>query len=293
MSRKGPRRRQGCLLRDSQPLLRGANFYGYLGGSGDDAAYAVSIRGTGVVWIGGETRSSDFPFPNTGLAGPSDGFLAEVNAPVYVTGAPPATVATYRFGGNGEDSIRALAAAASAMTAGLGSTQVLRPFTTADIGFAGTTTSTDLPVRNAARPQFAGERDGFAGMWNVTAAAPRWVTYLGGSGTDEVTAVTEDWAGDLYVGGWTRSTDLPVVHALQPANAGGEDGMFAVFDSAGVMHHLTYFGGRATIASAVRLIYGSVARVAGSTTSTDLPQRARRSVAGRLRASGPISARTS
>ncbi|WP_321475086.1 hypothetical protein [uncultured Paludibaculum sp.] len=252
----------------------GYRYYGYLGGSGDDAAYAVSVRSNTSVWIGGETSSGDFPFPVAGLDGPSDGFLAEIFAPVAWTGPQVVTVATYRVGGNGADSVRAIAAVPATVTVDPYGLRLLRPFTVTDIGIAGTTTSTDLPVRNAAFPQFAGESDGFAGMWNVTAAAPRWLTYLGGSGADEVTAATMDWAGDLYVGGWTRSTDLPVAHALQPASAGGEEGMFAVFDGTGVLHHLTYFGGSGDDRIRdVRLINSLVARVAGSTTSTDLPQR--------------------
>ncbi|MBN9658605.1 MAG: hypothetical protein J0H49_10535 [Acidobacteria bacterium] len=244
--------------------------YGYLGGSGDDAAYAVSVRANGSVWIGGETHSADFPFPAPGLAGPSDGFLAEVNPPLFSPGTPVITVTTYRVGGNGEDRVRALVA----VPADSGLPGAPRPFTVTDIGFAGTTTSTDLPVRNSAFAQFAGLSDSFVGMWNVTAAAPRWLTYLGGSGADEVTALAMDWAGDLYAGGWTRSTDLPVAHALQPTSAGGEEGMFAVFDATGVLHHFTYFGGSGDDRIRdVRLIPGSVARVAGSTTSTDLPLR--------------------
>lgn len=252
----------------------GSKACGYLGGSGDDAAYAVSVRAVGAVWIGGETRSSDFPFPAAGLAGISDGFLAEIYAPIGSIGTEVVTVNTYRVGGNGEDSIRALATVPSTMTASLGSTQVLRPLTLTDIGFAGTTSSTDLPVRKAAFPQFAGQRDVFAGKWDVTAAAPRWMTYLGGSGADEATAVTMDWAGDLYVGGWTRSTDLPVLHALQAVSSGGDEGMLAVFDATGTLHHLTYYGGSGDDRIRdVRLIFGSVARVAGSTTSIDLPER--------------------
>jgi hypothetical protein len=252
----------------------GYEYYGYLGGSGDDAAYAVSFRSFGRVWIGGETHSSDFPFPVAGIAGPSDAFLAEIYVPVGTPSTGIVTVTTYRVGGNGEDSIRALAAVPSNMTASLGSTQVLRPFTLNNLGFAGTTTSTDLPVRNAAFPRLAGERDVFAGIWNFAEAAPHWMTYLGGSGVEESSAVTMDWAGDLYVGGWTRSTDLPVFHAAQPTSSGGEEGMFAVFDVTGTLHQLTYYGGSGDDRIRdVKLVYGSVARVAGSTTSTDLPER--------------------
>jgi hypothetical protein len=247
---------------------------GYLGGSGDDAAYAVAVRNSGSVWIGGETRSSDFPSASGGLAGPSDAFLAEVSTPSFLVPAPSVQVTTYRIGGNGEDSIRALVAAPSTNTASVGGGQFTRPFTVDGIGFAGITTSTDLPVRNAAQPQPGGDRDGFVGMWDRAGAVPRWLTYLGGSGPDEATAIAQNWAGDLYVGGWTGSADLRVVQALQPAPAGGEDGMFAVFDYAGGLQHLTYFGGSGDDRiRAVGVIFSSVARVAGSSTSTDLPQR--------------------
>lgn len=255
----------------------GYKYFGYLGGSGDDAAYAVSVQSDTSVWIGGETRSSDFPFPAAGLAGPSDGFLANISAPMSAAGPQVVTLATHRVGGNGSDSVRAVAAPPAFLSTDSYSPSVLLPFTITDIGFAGTTTSTDLPVRNSAFAQFSGESDGFVGMWNVTAAAPRWLSYLGGSGTDEVTAMAMDWAGDLYLGGWTRSTDLPAAHALQPASAGGDEGMFAIFDGNGVLHHLTYFGGSGDDRIRdVRLVYGTngtVARVSGSTTSTDLPQR--------------------
>ena len=51
--------------------------------------------------------------------------------------------------------------------------------------------------------------------------------------------------------------------------------MFAVFDAAGALYHLTYFGGSGDDrVRDVRLIFNSVARLAGSTTSTDLPQHA-------------------
>jgi len=75
------------------------------------------------------------------------------------------------------------------------------------------------------------------------------------------------------VGGWTRSTDLPVSTPLQATAAGGEDGLFAVLDADGTLRHLTYYGGSGDDRiRSVRLIYNTIPRVAGSTTSTDLPE---------------------
>lgn len=252
--------------------------YGYLGGSGDDAAYAISIRNSASIWIGGETRSADFPFAEPGLSGASDGFLAEISTPgSFLSSQPVVRHTLYRIGGSGEDSVRALIATPSTVTAGIGGGFIARPFPadSIGIGFAGVTTSSDLPVKNAAQTRPGGEADGFAGMWDV-AGGLRWMTYLGGSGPDEATAIAQNWAGDLYIGGWTRSTDLPVAQPLQERTAGGEDGMLAVLESNGTLRHLTYFGGSGDDRIRdVRFMYNAQVRIAGSTTSTDLPQRAR------------------
>ena len=254
------------------PFYSTAVLYGYLGGSGNDVAYAVAVQSGNQVWIGGQTSSADFPFASGALSGPSDGFLAEVTTrSSFFLPNPTVAVTAWQIGGSGDDSIRALEASPSTMVS---STYAAIPisFRIYGIGFAGVTTSPDLPVASAAQSQPGGGEDGFVGMWDPTAAAPRWFTYLGGSGTDEATAITEDWAGDLYVGGWTASSDLPVVNALQPANAGGEDGMLAIFDYNGGLQHLTYYGGSGNDrVEGVGLVYNYLARLVGSTTSTDLP----------------------
>jgi hypothetical protein len=249
--------------------------YGYLGGSGDDAAYAVAIQGsTPTVWIGGSSASSDFPFVNGALSGPSDGFLATVTgSPSFFSAAPQVTVTAYRVGGSGDDSVRALVATPYAAPFSYNNPNTYSTGAVTGIGFAGTTTSPDLPVLNAAQPQFGGASDGFVGMWNSASAAPGWLTYAGGSGADQFNAIAQNWAGDLYVGGSTSSADLPVVNALQPANAGGQDAMFAVYDYTGALQQLTYFGGSGDDKiEGMWMDYNYVARMVGSTSSTDLPE---------------------
>jgi hypothetical protein len=248
---------------------------GYLGGSGDDAAYAVSLRNSSSLWIGGQTTSRDFPFATGSLSGPSDAFLAEVSTPKsFYYPNTPLTVKAWRIGGSGDDGIRSLVAASGTAGAVYANGAYLSaPFALDGVAFAGVTTSTDLPVIHAAQPQPSGATDGFVGIWDAAAAAPRWLTYLGGSGQDEVTSIAQTWSGDLYVGGWTASTDLPVFKALQPASAGGQDGLFAAYDYSGVLQHLTYFGGSGDDRiQGVTALFNLDARVVGSTTSNDLPQ---------------------
>lgn len=248
----------------------GAGTLGYLGGSGDDVANAVAFRNGIDLWIGGSTASGDFPFVNGALSGPSDGFLAVMSfSPSLLTNTETPTLTAYRIGGSGDDSINALVATPYSAP----NSYIYTPFPIDGIGFAGSTTSPDLPVLNAAQPQPGGASDGFAGMWDRPSAAPRWMTYAGGSGPDQFNAIAQNWAGDLYVGGSTSSVDLPVVDALQPANAGGQDGMFAVYDYTGVLQQLTYFGGSGDDnIEAMWMDYNYIARMGGSTNSTNLPE---------------------
>lgn len=247
---------------------------GYLGGAGDDAAYAISIHSNSLVWVGGETRSADFPFETRGIAGPSDAFLTSITIGDPYTASPTVTQASYRFGGSGEDRIRAIVTNPSS-TASSSAAPVVSPGAITGIGIAGVTTSPDLPASNGAQSTPGGGSDGFAGIWDTVSTSLRWLSYVGGSGTDELTAIAQNWAGDLYVAGWTSSTDLHTVNAVQPAAAGGEDGLFAVFDYEGGLHQLSYFGGSGDDRIRdVHVNYNLVARVAGSTRSQDLPQQA-------------------
>ncbi len=50
-----------------------------------------------------------------------------------------------------------------------------------------------------------------------------WVTYLGGTGTDQGTSITLDVNQNAYFAGDTNSTDFPVSKPLQAANGGGYD----------------------------------------------------------------------
>ena len=52
-------------------------------------------------------------------------------------------------------------------------------------------------------------------------------TYYGGSGSDQANAIAVDSSGNMFVGGQTNSTDLPLQAPLQSANSGGAIGWVA------------------------------------------------------------------
>ena len=69
-------------------------------------------------------------------------------------------------------------------------------------------------------------------------------TYLGGSGNDYSLDAAVDSAGNLYVIGWTESSDFPTQNPYQGVYAGNRDVYVAKFNAAGsALVFSTYLGG--------------------------------------------------
>jgi len=105
-------------------------------------------------------------------------------------------------------------------------------------------------------------------------------TYLGGTGTEEISAITTDSSGIIYVTGRTRSTDFPTtVGALNATLNGGIDDVFVSKLSSDLSTLLasTYLGG--TVSADFNqergnsIVVDSVGNVyvAGRTETTDFP----------------------
>lgn len=238
----------------------------YLGGSGDDRILSVSTTSYNGCVLGGETRSGDFPYlqpGSPGLRGPSDGFLTFASLAVPTLPNSSYTFESWLVGGSGEDRI-------TAVTQSVYGQNFFLPLIS-PVAIAGASSSPDLPVRDAAQREHSGALDAFAGLW--MAGAAEWLTYIGGTDDDVATGIARNGSGDLFVSGWTRSTDLKTVSAIQERHAGGEDAFYAVV-SPGVMRVLTYFGGAGDDrANGLVLVKDAVARLAGWTTSTGLPMK--------------------
>ena len=101
-------------------------------------------------------------------------------------------------------------------------------------------------------------------------------TYIAGGGSDVLTAMTADAAGNVYVTAYTDSSNLPRVRALQGNNRGGYYGLdayVAKLDPNGAEFvYATYLGGNDD-----ELVYGIAADasgnayVTGTTASTNFP----------------------
>jgi hypothetical protein len=230
----------------------------YLGSNGNDFAFGIALDAATNAYVTGSTSSASFPnagaFVCQGIKRTGDdAFVARVNA----TGS---TLGYCAFiGGAGTD-------VGNAITAdGAGNAWV-----------GGSTTSVDLPVVSALQPTLAGQTDGFVGRLN-TSGAIVYLTYLGGSGDDEVLAITADSNNNAYVAGSTASLNFPTVLALQPSLGGGTDAFVAKLNPAGsALTFSTFLGGLGNdFANGVGVHPTAfTVYVAGSTNSLDFPTAA-------------------
>ncbi|HEX4007052.1 MAG TPA: choice-of-anchor D domain-containing protein [Acidobacteriaceae bacterium] len=182
----------------------------YLGGTGEDYAFAIAVDPSRNVYIAGYTSSQDFPTVNPLQAknkatttNPLTGFVSKINP-----GGTAFVYSTY-LGGSYSDVVYGIAAdkAGNAYATG----QAL---------------SSNFPVYNALQSKFVGTAGYSAAPFlsKIKGDGSSFVysTYVGGGGEaptgagDAAYAVAADSIGDAYIVGEVYSTlDLPLVHALQ------------------------------------------------------------------------------
>ncbi|OQC41604.1 MAG: hypothetical protein BWX64_00779 [Acidobacteria bacterium ADurb.Bin051] len=209
------------------PLLQST----YLGGNGYDYVNTLALAANGDVLVAGYTDSSDFPKRMGGTqpanGGGVDGFVSRL------TGDLRTIVQSTYLGGAGTDQINAL----EPNEAGW--------FPVVWVG--GYTDSTSFPgiTSSSAQQTNAGGWDGFVSCLSSDLTLMYGSTYFGGSGTDGITALAIADNGDIVVGGFTRSENLPKrANGAQPTYSGNADGFVArIRGDLGLIWQSTYLGG--------------------------------------------------
>lgn len=88
-----------------------------------------------------------------------------------------------------------------------------------------------------------GTYDGIIARYD-TAGNQIWKTYYGGTGDDNISGLTSDKLGNVYMMGSTNSTsNIATVGSHQATIGGGYDNFIVKFDSTGVRQWGTYYGG--------------------------------------------------
>jgi hypothetical protein len=224
----------------------------YLGGSDWDFASDLRADAAGNAYVCGYTASLDFPTTDgqTVSGGSYDAFVAKVR--------PNGTLAwaTY-LGGSGFENCETLAVDPDGSVYAVGGT-----------------TSTNFPVAGGLQASLHGTDDGFLTKLNSAGSQLLYSSYLGGSGSEGIGAVTIDRSGAAYVAGITTSTNFPVVNAARPQYGGGVfDGFVAKVTPAGdALQFSTYLGGSdVDEPSAIALSPRGEVYVGGMTMSSDFP----------------------
>ena len=179
-------------------------FSTYLGGSEQDDGEAVAPDSAGNVYVTGDTLSTNFPTANAlqpangGTTTTQDAFVTKLNA------AGNAFVYSTYLGGTGGEIGFGIAADSSgnAYVAG------------------GTSSASSFPTANALQCGSGGGQDAFLTKLNAAGSAFVYSTYFGGSANENARGVVLDSAGNVYVAGFTRSSNFPTVGAIQSAFGG-------------------------------------------------------------------------
>ena len=239
----------------SRPLIIDplVSYAGYLGGTGSDYAYGITVDASGSAYVIGETGSLNFP----GLQTVYDAR----NPATFVTKLDASTgrvVYTAILSGNGRIGGRGIALD----TAG-------------SVYVAGMTNATDFPTTaGALRRTGAGQVDAFFCKLSANGATLLYSTLLGGAGDDQATGLAVTPQGEAVVTGYTNSQDFPVTNGAAQSRYGGGsyDAFLARFTVAGALSYATYLGGSdVDLAYAVALDSAGSAYVTGSTASSDFP----------------------
>jgi hypothetical protein len=237
----------------------------YVGGTGDDEAYALAVDPTGRAFIGGRTYSTDLPVKPFGYssfqaanAGGADGFVIGLSPD-----GSSLEIASY-LGGAADDFISGLALDTAGniyltgRTASLNFRTTAGAFQTAKSGPSWTTNAFVTKIGPGGGPII-------------------YSTYLGGTGGDRAYGIAVDSAGNAYITGDTGSSDFPVTPgAFQTSFAGGPNPghcfVAGVSANGSSMVYGTFLGGTGTDGGrSIAIDSHGNAVVVGQTASTDFP----------------------
>ena len=224
----------------------------------DDYLYSLAIDSDNNVYVAGKTKGSNLPVSDNAtqqtLEGGSDAFIAEFNNNLTTLLA-----ATY-LGGTEDDEAVSISVNASG-----------------DVVVAGNTYSSgnSMPVKsNSYQKNNGGSEDAFIAVLNNKLTECKYFTFFGSSGYDEIYSTDMDKYGNIFIGGRSYSSDLPIPDfAYQKKLNGDNDAFIAKFSP--LLDNLTaatYLGGEdnETLYSLKIGLLGNI-YATGITTSDDFP----------------------
>ncbi len=231
----------------------------YLGGSGADHGYSLTLDTSGNIYVTGQTYSTDFPTTSGAYGTSHNGGDYDVFVSKLDSGLTSLLASTY-LGGSGWDRGYSLALDPSGNVYVTGMTE--------STNFSTTSGAYGTSHNGGAYDVFVSKLDG--GLTSMLAS-----TYLGGSGWDWGYSLALDTSGNVYVTGMTESTNFSTTSgAYDTSFNGGWDDVFVSKLDGGLTSMLasTYLGGSGfDYGYSLALDTSGNVYVTGLTWSTDFP----------------------
>ena len=232
---------------------------------GEGAGSSLALDTSGNVYVTGSTSSSDFPTTSgaydTSYGGSGDVFVSKLD------GGLTSLLASTYLGGNAPDSGNSLALD-----------------TSGNVYVTGTTYSTDFPTTSGAYYDTSLDDswgDAFVSKLDSGLTSLLASTYLGGNASDDGNFLALDTSGNVYVTGWTGSSDFPTTSGAYDTsfNGGGFGDAFVSKLNSGLTSLLasTYLGGAEDnndedeYGTSIALDTSGNVYVTGLTSSSDFP----------------------
>jgi len=234
-------------------------YAGYIGGSGYDYGYGISVDGQGNAYVTGSTNSDQTTFPVkigpslTYGGGNADAFVAKVNA------AGTALDYAGYIGGDVDDYGYAIAVDGHGAAYITGATD---------------SDQTSFPVKAGPGLTYSGGNDAFVAKVDPSGSALTYAGYIGGVDIDQGNGIAVDGGGNAYITGYTVSDQNTFPVKVGPALIfeGGTmfgDAFVAKVNTAGTaLIYAGYIGGQGEDAgNGIAIDSHGAAYVTGNTTS--------------------------
>jgi hypothetical protein len=234
----------------------------FLGGSEEDEILGLATNAANSLFVTGYTKSSasaaytvgtDFPI----VAGSGDTYAKQAGQDAFISKFDDNGVLEWStvFGGNGNDfSLHNIAAGRGSKWGDGYTHKVIGINSVSEVYITGGTSSTNFLNMPSASGDFnrsasAGGVDAFITKFSRDGNLI-WSTYFGGNLGDYINAISIDPNDNVYIGGYTSSTNLPTrlinptyYQIFNPSYSGMTDGFLQIFDNTGNHIWGGYFGG--------------------------------------------------
>ncbi len=238
-----------------EPDLTWSTYLGGDGGVGLQQGNDLAVDSDGHTYITGVTPSADFP-TTAGVFGQQASGFNDVFVTKLDSSGSALVYATY-LGGAADDVGHGIAVDSAGQAV-----------------IAGTTHSTNFPTTSGALDQsHGGMADSFICKLNASGTALLFATFLGGDEADQATALVLDQNDDIYVTGFTESTNFPTTAGAFQTNSRSLSAFIAKLNASGsALSYATFLGGSNTDwANDIAIDGNGNAYIVGATNSQNFP----------------------